>query len=208
MIQYTKAKIFNLALGALLLQRQISDPETDKSNEAKVLLTWWDTAFWGTLADLDLDSTSTAQTLELLESQPADYPNWNYVYKYPTNCAFFRKIKSVVEFDTRYTHIPKHVAMRNDVKCIFSNQESAIAEIITSTFPLVSLSAPAGLAMAYSLAMLSAPLITGKGAARLNKDLEGKYAVAKANAQGMDQNENFVFRSEAELSEFVAARYE
>lgn len=208
MIQYTKAKIFNLACGDLLLQRQIIDPESDKSNEAKVLLTWWDVAFWGTLADLDLDSTSTAQTLELLATNPSDYPNWQYVYKYPYNCAFFRKIKSTVEFDTRYTHVPKHVAMRKDIKCIFTNQQSAIAEIITSTFPLASLSAPAGLAIAHSLAMHAAPLITGKGAARLLKDIEAKYAIAKANAQGMDQNENFVFRSEAELSEFVAARYE
>jgi hypothetical protein len=56
---HTKAGIFNLALGALLLNRQVTNADTDTSNEARVLRTHYDLALFSALEDLDLDSTAT-----------------------------------------------------------------------------------------------------------------------------------------------------
>lgn len=210
---FTKAKIFNLALGALLLQRQIANTETDTSNEGKVLQTHWDMALHATLEDLDLDSTSCQKTLELVATfDPAnDDPvvsQWYYAYKYPSNCAFFRRVQSAVLMDNRTTHIPKRIGMYGSQKVIFTNEASAIGEYIQSDFPFSSLSASAAMALAHRLARLSAPLITGKGAQRLVLDIEKNYAVWKAQAQARDERENFNFVEDSVQSEFVEARLE
>lgn len=201
---FTKAKIFNLALGALLLQRQVSNADTDKSNEATVLRNHYDVAFRGTLEDLDLDSTSTQAALELVEEDPNDL--WDFAYKYPNNCAFLRRLQSSVTTDNRTTHIPKRVAIHDDKKVILTNQEDAIAEFIPLDVPLNSLSATVGLCIAYRLAVLSAPLATGKGAAKLISDIEKKYVAAKADAQSQDKRENFNFEEDEVISEFVETR--
>lgn len=201
---YTKAKIYNLALGALLLQRQITNTDTDATNECKVLNTWYDVAFRMVLQDLDLDSTSTQMTLELIEEEPNDL--WLFSYKYPSKCAFFRRIQSTSDIDDRETHIPKRIAIKDEQKCIFTNAEDAIAEYISTDVPLSSLSAPAGLCVAYRLASLAAPLVTGKGAKSLQEAIEKKYIITKAEAQEQDARENFNFTDEEIASEWVKER--
>jgi hypothetical protein len=203
---YSKAKIFNLALGALLLQRRIVNAETDTSNEGKVLDSNYDVAFMSVLEDLDLDSTSSTITLELSEEDPND--TWSFAYKYPTKCAFLRRLVSGALIDTRATHVDKRIGIHDGKKVIFTNLADAEAEIIMNDVPLSTLSASAGLAVALKLAILSAPLITGKGAEKLIESLERRYVVAKAEAQDHDRRENAVFLSDEEESEFVAARTE
>lgn len=201
---YTKASIFNLALGALLLQRQIENPETDRSNECKVLLNHYDTAFRSALQDMDLDSTSSQITAELVEEGPNDL--WLYSYKYPSDCVFLRRIQSLADIDNRTTHIPKRVTVKDGQKVVYTNQSEAIFEYISKDVPLSSLSASAGLAIAYRLAILAAPLVTGKGAKTLMEQIKDKYVVAKAEAQEIDRLENFNFVDPSVESEFVEAR--
>lgn len=206
---YTKAKIFNLALGALLLQRQVANADTDQSNEAKVLNQHWDVAFRSTLEDLDLDSCSQPSPLELMvtfDLNASPTPQWLYAYKYPSNCAFFRRINSTARVDCRTTHIPKRVGLYNGSKVIFTDEINAVAEIIPTDLSLTVLSATAGLCIAYRLALLAAPLATGKGAAKLVEQIGKNYVVTKAEAQAQDERENFVFEDESVTSEFVNAR--
>ncbi len=202
---FTKAKIYNLALGALLLQRQISNVDTDTSNEAKVLNTHWDVAFFSTLQDMDLDSLMTETTLELLDSTP-DNTLWQYMYKYPSKCVYLRRIKSCVVTDNRTTRIKLAIQNVDGQKVIFTDEASAVAECIMNDVSLASLSASAAMAIAYKLAELSAPLATGKGAAALRKEIGGKYILAKTQAQAQDRGETFNFQEDEESSEFVEAR--
>ncbi len=203
---YTKSKIFELAIGALLLQRRVVNADTDTTNECVVLRNWYDVALQTTLEDLDLDSTKETVALELIEADPND--EWLYAYKYPTNCAFLRRIVSGQRVDNRASHIPKIVEMYNGEKAIFCDTEQASAEIIVNDFPLSALSGHAGLCLAYNLASMAAPLITGKGAKRLLDELEKKYIVKKGQAQAHDQRENFNFVDDDVESEFVLARTE
>ncbi len=203
---YTKAKIYNLALGALLLQRVITDTVTDQSNECKVLNTHYDTALRSTLEDMDLDSTSSQRALELLATDDEDYPEWTYIYAYPSACAFLRRIKSVAVMDNRTTHIPKRVGMYGTRKAIFTNEALAVVEMIQHDLPISSLTATAGLVVAYRLALLSAPLIVGKGADRVRKQIQENYILAKAEAQEQDRRENFNYTDPEVESEFVEER--
>ncbi len=201
---YTKEEIYNLALGALLLQRQVSDTATDKSNEVKVLNTHWPVALRTTLDDLDLDSTSSLLTLSLAYSDPNDL--WDYAYTYPSDCVFLRRIFSGHHKDNRTSHISKAVGIHEGDKVIFTDEEDAVAQYISKDVSLSSLNAYAGLAMAYNLAILSSPLIVGKGAKTLRKDIREAYIIAKAQAQEQDKKENFnYYRPEVE-SEFAEAR--
>ena len=202
----SKVKIYNLTLGALLLQRRVSDPDTDQSNEVKVLNTHWEMALDATLEDCDLDATSTEAALALVETDPND--DWTFAYTYPANCVFFRKIKSLSGSapDNKTTHIPKQIKLFEGVKVIFTDEVEAVGEYIDRTAPISSFSSFLGLAIAYRLAMLSAPLVVGKGAKALMDSIEKKYAIAKAEAQEHDARENHNFIADYIESEFVETR--
>lgn len=203
---YTKVKIYNLALSALMLAKEVVEIDTDRSNEVRVLNTHWDVALESTLKDLDLDILSTPIELELIEE--LDEGPWGYAYKYPTNCAHLRRIVSGFLTDNNRTHIAKRVAMYEGQKAIFTNEDVAVAECIPNDIPLAALSSMAGMALAYKLAYLSAPLVVGKGSKNLRDDLQKAYVIAKAEAQEDDSAENFMFESDDIRSEFVAARLE
>lgn len=201
---YSKAKIYNLALGALLLTKRIADVDTDTSVENQTLNVHYDTALRSTLSNLDLDSTSSQKVLELIEEDPTDL--WKFAYKYPSNCAFLRRIQNSAIKDNKTTQITRRVAIHEGQKVIFCNQENAILEYIPHDVPLNTLSASAGLAIAYQLAILAAPLISGKGATALKKEIKASYIIAKAEAQEHDKLENANFDDDAVVSEFVEAR--
>jgi hypothetical protein len=201
---FSKEKIFNLALNELLLTRRITNASTDPSSEAKVLETNFYIALNSALESMDLNSTSTQVNLSLVATMPIHH--WQYAYLYPADCVFFRRIQSHVVVDCRQTHHPKLIGIFNGQKVIFANHTNAIGEYISKLTPLTSLSAAAGLAVAQRLAVLSAPLITGKGAAKLIDTIEKKFILTKADAQALDARENFNFVSEQIESDFVFER--
>jgi len=201
---YAKVDIFNLALGALLLDKRIINVDSDTSSENKILKTYYDVAFRKALEDMDLDGTATQKPLELVEESPNDL--WDFAYKYPTNCAFLRRIQSQALKDDKSTQITKRIAVHNGQKVVFTNQDQAIIEYIPNDLAPEILSASAGLAVAYKLAELSAALIAGKGALALKKDLKESYIIARADAQEQDRLENANFDDDEVTSEFVRAR--
>lgn len=206
-LSLTKPQIYNLSLSALLLAKEVVDPATDKSSEVRVLNLHWNIALHSFIQDLDLDSLSTSVTLELIEELPSDH-QWRYAYKYPATCALFRRIVSGVRTDSARTHIDKQIGVHSGFKAIFTDEPQAIAEIIPDNFDLGLLTAPAGMALAYKLAELSAPLIVGKGAKTLVENIRALYLMYKGEAQETDARENFIFENEAVRSEFVQARVE
>lgn len=201
---FTKVQIFNLALSALLLTKRITDTVADVSTENRTLNLVYDIALDSTLQDLDLNKTSTQSDLELIIKDPNKL--WKFAYKYPNNCTFFRRIQSSVVKDVRVTKIPFITTNYEGDAAIFTNHESAIGEYIASDVPLKLLSANAGLAVAYKLASLAAPLVAGKGALTLRKDIDSRYLLYKAEAQEVDRLENNNYDSDQTQSEFVLAR--
>lgn len=206
-MSFSKTEIYNIALSECLLSRQIEDAATDTSNEVKNLNRFWNIALTSTLRDLDLDSLATPVVLELLVQldSTSNYP-WTYVYKYPQNCAFFRRLSTDFIVDTKQTHIPKRVAIYEGQKAIFTDEQDAIGDIIPDDIGLKDLGPMAGMAVGQKLAMLSSPLLVGKGAKTLRKEIEQRYLISKAEAQESDMRENFNYESEATRSEFVQER--
>lgn len=203
---YSKVEIFNLALSALLLnkEKELVDVETDKSNEARVLRLHYNAALNKTLQDLDLNRTRRTVTLELVEEDPNDL--WCYAYKYPNNCAFLRRIVSSVRKDSAETHIDREIQNLNGISVILTDETDASAEIIPNDINLSALNASAGMALAYQLAFMCAPLLTGKGAKELRKEIWSYYQIFKTEAQEHDSLENSNPDDPTEESEFVKAR--
>lgn len=203
-MSFTKPIIYNLALSALLLSKEITDVDTDTSNEVRILNTHWDIALEASLSDMDLDSTMQELTLELLASLTNE--TWTYAYEYPTNCLFLRRIKSLQKTDNRGTHISKSIALYGAKKAVYTDEYQAVIECIPKNIDLGTLNPMAGLAIAYKLAYLSAPLLVGKGAAKLRRTIKEDYTVAKSEAQEHDKLENFNYESDELRSEWVEAR--
>lgn len=205
---FSKVELYNISLSALLLERQLIDTTTENSNEKKVLDQFYNIALFSTLEDLDLDSTHTKVTLELVTDEPAAPYDllWDYIYKYPSNCILFRGIFSGFYKDNRQTHVPKAVEMYDGAKAILTKEVNAVGKYIPKDIPLDSLTPMTGMAIAYRLAALSAPLIVGKGALKLKDSIELKYTEYKAQAQEQDVLENYNYHDEHVESEFVAAR--
>lgn len=210
---HTKAEIFNLALGALLLTKQVSNIDSDASQENKVLKVHYPTALRMALADMDLDGTSVRKALELIIADPT--PDWHYAYKYPSNCVRFRRLikpndgvhrSHRIHKDIRATQIQRQIGNYNDTKVVFTNQINAWVEFIPFDVPLTILSAEANLAIAYKLASLAGPLIAGKGYGALKASVKEQYIVASADAQRIDREENATFSNEIEDSEWVLER--
>lgn len=200
----SKVQIYNLALSALLLARHITDIDTDTSNEVKVLNQFWETALTSTLRELNLDSLSETIKLELVETVQAG--PWKYVYKYPSRCAYMRRISNCFEMDNRSTQIPKAVKLYNGHRCIFTNEFDASIDCIPNDVKISELPPYAFLAIAQNLAFLSSPLQTGKGAAKLKGELFQAYTLYIQLAKEQDLNENFNYDDEMVTSEFVEAR--
>lgn len=206
---YNKAVLMNLALQALLLTKQITDPASDQSNEAKVLNQIYDVAFRTALIDLDLDSTCSQNALELVEENPNN--QWLYSYKYPQNCLYLRRLIDPQDYssqtmDDKFTRVLLQVFIKDGKKVIFTNLVSALAQWIPHDFPLQTLSPSAGMAIAQRLAWMACPLIVGKGANRLRQEIEKNYVIYKVEAQALDSRESFNFQSDEVLSEFVKTR--
>jgi hypothetical protein len=203
---YTKTKIFNLALNMMLLQREITNADTDQTKESKVLRTVWEPALFSALQEMDLDRTMVTAELELLLNDPNDL--WKYAYKYPSNCARLRRIVSEYKKDDESTKIPLATGSIPPNVVIFTNEYQASVEYIPSDIPLSSLNAHAGLAIAARLAWLSAPLIIGKESKSIRKSCADDFTLFVLEAQELDKSENLTFDSPAMQSPFVRARLE
>lgn len=208
-MSFSKTEIYNLALSALLVSRQVENVDTDKTtNEVRVLNTHWEVAFRSALTEMDLDSLSEPIPLELISKlDNVDIP-WDYVYEYPKKCAFLRRIRSGAQIDTSRTHISKRTGLYEGVKAIYTNENKAVGECITDDIPLEALSPMAAMAIAHNLAFMSAPLIVGKGAKSLRDQILQAYLIYKESAQEADRLENVNFDDPWDRSEWVAARLE
>ena len=201
---YTKADLFNIALGALLLERQIVDADEDKSVEAKSLRRMFPIALAQALQDMDLDKTIEIKNAEMVVRDPSVI--WRFAYKYPDNCAMIRRLVSGARMDNRETKIPLQTGLFVGQPVIYTNDDAAAIEYIPNDLNLGSLSASAGLAVAWKLAHLCAALQAGKGAQKIRQEILTTYILFKEQAQAHDRLENMNFEVDNVVSEFVNVR--
>lgn len=198
-----KPLLYNIALSALRLNHQTSDPDNDKTLAVKQLRLIYPLALSKTLADMDLNKTATKLKLELLAKE---HVHWVYVYKYPVNCAKFRKIVSPFAVDNRSTLIPSATEVVDNIDVILTNEPEAYAEIIPSNVNLSALNPNAAMAVGFQMALMCPALAVGKGSTALRQGVFDEYKLYKAEAQEDDGNENVDTTPDEFKSEFIMAR--
>lgn len=198
-----KPLLYNIALSALRLNHQTSDPDNDKTLAVKQLRLIYPLALAKSLADMDLNKTATKVKLELLAKT---HPHWEYVYKYPATCAKFRRIVSPYVTDNKMTRIPSATEVVDNVDTILSNEPEAYAEIIPSNVVLSALNPNAAMAVGFQMALMCPALVVGKGSTALRQSVFNEYKIYKAEAQEDDLNENVDTTPDEFNSEFIMAR--
>ena len=198
-----KVVIFNIALNALLISHQTTDVDNDKHLAMKSLRMMYPLALSKTLSDLDLNKTATKVKLELTN---LDHPHWEYVYKYPSVSAKFRRIVSPHAVDNFGTRIPFATETVGGIEVVLTNEPEAWGEIQPSNLNLSALNPSAAIAVGYQMAYLASALIAGKSSRQLKQSILQEYTIHKSEAMEDDQNENVDSTTDEFKSEFVQAR--
>ena len=198
-----KVVIYNIALNALLIDYQTTDPANDKHKAIRSLNVMYPLALSKVLADLDLNKSATKVQLELTAHK---HPHYQYVYKYPSNCAKFRRIVSYHAVDNFETRVPFATETVAGIDVVVTDMPSAWGEIQPTTLNLSVLNPSAAIAVGYQMAYLSSALIAGKSSRQLKQSILQEYTLHKSEAMEDDQNENVDSTTDEFKSEFVQAR--
>lgn len=201
---FDKTKIFNLALAALFLQKRVSNADTDTSTEVLTLQTLWETAYFTSLQEMDLDSTSQTKLLELVVNKPNEF--WKFAYRYPSDSLLIRRIVSRRVTDDQESKIDLRIEIFNNQKLIMTDEEFAKVEYISKDIGIEFLTAEAAYAVAMRLAKLAVPIIVGTDSAKVLKSVDEMYVKAVVDAQRKDISESTIYQPEWTRSEFAKAR--
>lgn len=199
----SKTVIANLALSHLGVSKEIANIDTENSEEANACRRFYEVARNKVLRDFNWPFATKIAALSLVSEDPND--EWDYSYRYPSDCLNFRKIQSGTRNDSRQTRTPYRIAKDASGKVIFTDRQDAIGEY-TELIETVELY-PDDFVMALSflLASYTAPRITGGDPFKLGERAMSMYEIelsnARTNSLNEEQNEELV------ESELIRERY-
>lgn len=197
----TDVQICNMALGHLGIGKQIASL-TEKSAEAAACNRFYEQSRDEVLRDFPWPFATKILALGLIEEDPND--EWDFSYRYPSDCMNFRRILSGTRNDSRQTRVSYRLA--NDVsgRLIYTDEEDAVGEYTehvtdTALFPPDFVSTVSMILAAYIAPGLTAgdPFKMGERAIKLYEYQRNK---AQGNATNEEQNE------EQPDSEFIRER--
>lgn len=184
-MNYTKAKIFNLALKNLRVSVSIqSANQTDKNTI--ILNEFYDSAKEQVLKDFDWNFASSYRELTLTGNIPQN-PKFLYEYDYPNDCLFAREIipyvdNEIVEFEIASNSAGNKVINSNITPAILRYTKLINNEIFFSTEFVM--------ALCWYLAFLSAPSICGNRS--IQSDCLSIYTSMLAKAKALNAAEGYI----------------
>jgi len=188
-MNYTKAKIFNMALKNLGVS--VGVQTTDQTDRNTVVLNeFYEMAKEKTLCDHDWGFASTYRELTLTGGTCLN-PKYSYEYDYPNNCAMIREIVAGVEEKQIEFEVCSNAKGQ---KIIYTNKENAKVRYTRLVEDATNYTPEFAMALSWYLAFLCAKAITG---ARMNTSdclqvyrqmlLEGKTSDANEGYQKADE---------------------
>lgn len=156
--QASVTDICNLALSHLGSSIQISNYETDDTEEARACRLYYEQARDVTLREFDWSFATQFYTLPLVETTPTT--EWAYSYRYPSDCLKMRRILSGDRSDTRQSRIPYRVIKDVSGLLIYTDEASAVVEYTVRVTNPSFYPPDFTNALSYRLAHYIAPRIT------------------------------------------------
>ncbi len=185
----SRTEVVNMALGHLATGKEISDYESDASEEAQAARRFWDIALENVCRSAPWPFLTVIEALALIESEPNT--EWAYSYQYPVMCRRFGRILSGIRLDTRQTRVPYRIAWQAGSRILFCDEEDAVAEYTRKLdySELAQASPDFIFALSLYLAALIAPLVTRGDEFKLGERAGGMYTNAIAEAKDNAMNE-------------------
>ncbi|MBE7705427.1 MAG: hypothetical protein E7Z90_06435 [Cyanobacteria bacterium SIG29] len=184
-MNYTKAKIFNMALKNLRVSVSIQSANQSDKN-VTVLNEFFDCAKEQVLKDFDWNFANGYRELSLTGNIPQN-PKFLYEFDYPNDCLFAREIipyssNDIVEFEVASNEKGQKVINTNITPAILRYTKLITNETLFSTEFVMALS--------WYLAFLSAPAICGNRA--IQSDCLTIYTSMLAKAKALNASEGYI----------------
>lgn len=198
----SKVEICNLALSHVGAGKQISNLETEKTEEASTLRLMYPFALGFLLRNYRWPYFTKVVTLALVEEDPTE--EWAYSYRMPNSAARVLRIISGFKVDTPDTRVLFTQSSDDSGYLIFTDQEEAQAEIIDADPDPRFFPDDFTLALSYKLGMLICPRISGGDVFKITERLGNYFDLYLRRALATSQNEEQLPVSE--MSSFERVR--
>lgn len=195
-------EIANLAISHLGIGKEISNIDTDRSQEANACKRYFKTARDATLRDFNWSFATKINKLALIKEIPNK--EWGYSYRYPTDCIHARRILTGKKNESRQQRIAYKIAKDDAGKIIFTDEQEAELEYTTRVEDPTFYSEDFIMAFSFRLAAYIAPRITKGDPFKLKSDMLAQYTLEIERAKSNALNEEQVV--EEVESEFVRVR--
>lgn len=184
-MNYTKAKIFNIALKNLRVS--ISIQNSNQSDKNTIILNeYYDIAKEQVLKDFDWNFASSYRELTLTGNIPMN-PKFLYEYDYPNDCIFAHELISYMDEDISEFEV---AANSSGQKVINANITPAVLRYTKAVENEIFFSTEFTMALCWYLAFLAAPAITGNRS--IQSDCLNVYTSIISKAKSINASEGYI----------------
>lgn len=193
----------NLALSHLGDGTLLTDPLTEKSEQAICARTFFPTALIYTLKQFDWGSHRKYANLSLVEADPN--AEWKYSYRYPTDCVMARKIVSGIRNPRDEQKIPFTLGIDDEGQLIYTDMYQATLRYTMLNDEADTWDLDFKLAVSYHLAYLMAARLKAGNSSKIKAEMASQFmsAVQQARANSANQEEE----GPQTMSSLEASRY-
>lgn len=183
----SKTEICNIAISHLGIGKEIQNFDTEQSDEATACRRYFDTCVDAVLSDFDWPFATKEAVLNLISADPTT--EWDFSYRYPTDCLRVRRIKSGMRQDTQDSRLPYRILQDAAGKVIYTDKENAEAEYTVRVEDPSYFTAEFTLALSFRLAAYLAPRLTGGDPFKMKEEMIRQYFYELGKAKERSFNE-------------------
>ncbi len=154
----SKTEIANMSLAHLGVGHEISNIETERSEEANAIKAFYNTDREFIQSDFPWPFLTRSANLGLVAEDPTT--EWDFSYRYPSNALKIRRIFSSLRNDNRQSRIPYKIYSDAAGKLIYTDYEDAVIEYSIANNDEQKWPADFILAFSYLLASHAGPRLT------------------------------------------------
>lgn len=199
----SNTEIANLALSHIGVGKEIANLDTEKSQEAVAIRRFYDTLLDRTLRQFPWPFARKEIALALVRETPDG--EYRLEFRYPSDCVWFRRVKSGIRTDTRQTRARYRISRDDSGLLILTDQENAEAEFTFRETDTGRYPSDFTMAFSYLIAYTVAPRLTKGDPFKLQRSVLGLFfqevsaaRAAAANEEQLDEQPDSQFIRERE----------
>lgn len=193
----SNTEICNLALGHLGIGKSIVSLDTERSEEANSCRRFYDLALERSLRDFNWPFSKRLATLALVSENPNE--EYDFAYRYPTQCVKIHRILSGSRNDSRQTRVHFTIGSDSSGQLIYTDQPDAVVWYSYLETDPDKYTPDFVMALSYLIAHYVAPALTAGDPFKMGERAFQQYAMEISRAQSnalMEEQPEEVVQSE------------